>query len=353
MSPVGRVPVLVDDGFAVWDTLAIAEYVAEKFPDKHLWPKDAKARARARSVCAEMHSGFSALRSHCPMNIEASLPQAGALVWRDQPAVRKDVQRIVSMWTELLEEHKGPMLFGEFSIADAYFAPVCMRPEKLRAAGPGGASAAYIRRAVSTLPGRARPGSTTRCAGARLRRLRGRALPQQRRSGAANVARRPKLAAMQTYHGRRRGARRAAGPARSTIATGSWSAPRPRDDRRRATCRWAATSRCSFIRRRARSTRWRAPSARPRRGYHGFAFHAEPDVTLEQDLARRDLTINAMAQDEDGRLIDPVRRPARPKARVLRHVTPGLSRGPGAHPARGALRGALRRLHASRPRPWR
>jgi glutathione S-transferase len=109
VSPVERVPVLVDNGFAVWDSLAIAEYAAEKFPDKHLWPKDAKARARARSVCAEMHSGFSALRSHCPMNIEASLPQAGALVWRDQPAVRQDVQRIVSMWTELLEEHKGPM----------------------------------------------------------------------------------------------------------------------------------------------------------------------------------------------------------------------------------------------------
>jgi glutathione S-transferase len=145
VSPVGRVPVLVDDGFAVWDTLAIAEYVAEKFPQKQLWPKDAKARARARSVCAEMHSGFSALRSHCPMNIEASLPQAGALVWRDQPAVRKDVQRIVAMWTELLEEHKGPMLFGEFSIADAYFAPVCMRLKNYALPVPGHITD-YIRR---------------------------------------------------------------------------------------------------------------------------------------------------------------------------------------------------------------
>jgi glutathione S-transferase len=127
VNPAGRVPVLVDDGFAVWDTLAIAEYVAEKFPEKQLWPKDAKARARARSVCAEMHSGFSALRSHCPMNIEASLPQIGALVWRDQAGVRSDVQRIVSMWTELLQQYPGKLLFGEFSIADAYFAPVCMR----------------------------------------------------------------------------------------------------------------------------------------------------------------------------------------------------------------------------------
>jgi glutathione S-transferase len=151
ISPVGRVPVLVDDGFAVWDTLAIAEYVAEKFPDKQLWPQDAKARARARSVCAEMHSGFSALRSACPMNIEASLPQAGALVWRDQPAVRKDVQRIVSMWTELLEEHKGAMLFGEFSIADAYFAPVCMRLKNYALPVPGHITD-YVRR-VGALSG--------------------------------------------------------------------------------------------------------------------------------------------------------------------------------------------------------
>ena len=151
INPVGRVPVLMDDGFAVWDTLAIAEYVAEKFPDKQLWPRDAKARARARSVCAEMHSGFAALRSACPMNIEASLPQAGALVWRDQPAVRKDVQRIVSMWTELLEEHKGPMLFGEFSIADAYFAPVCMRLKNYALPVPGHITD-YVRR-VGALSG--------------------------------------------------------------------------------------------------------------------------------------------------------------------------------------------------------
>jgi glutathione S-transferase len=145
VSPVGRVPVLVDDGLAVWDTLAIAEYVAEKFPEKHLWPKDVKARARARSVCAEMHSGFTALRTHCPMNIEACLPNNGALVWRDQPGVRADVQRIVSMWTQLLEEHKGPMLFGEFSIADAYFAPVCMRLKNYALPVPGHITD-YIRR---------------------------------------------------------------------------------------------------------------------------------------------------------------------------------------------------------------
>ena len=127
ITPVGKVPVLLDGDLAVWDTLAIAEYLAERFPDKQLWPADAKARARARSICAEMHAGFTALRSHCGMNIEASLPEAGQLIWRDQAGVRADVARIVAMWTALLEDHGGPMLFGPFSIADAYFAPVCMR----------------------------------------------------------------------------------------------------------------------------------------------------------------------------------------------------------------------------------
>jgi glutathione S-transferase len=127
VNPAGRVPVLVDDGFAVWDSLAIAEYLAEKFPDRALWPRDQRARARARSVCAEMHSGFGALRSHCGMNIEASLAEVGRKVWEEQPAVRSDVERIVQMWSELLQQHKGPMLFGEFGIADAFYAPVCTR----------------------------------------------------------------------------------------------------------------------------------------------------------------------------------------------------------------------------------
>ena len=127
ISPTGKVPVLVDGDLAIWDTLAIAEYLAETYPEKHLWPQDKAARARARSVCAEMHSGFTALRGACPMNIEAHLPEVGALIWRDKPAVRADVQRLVEMWTGLLEQHGGPMLFGAFTIADAFYAPVCMR----------------------------------------------------------------------------------------------------------------------------------------------------------------------------------------------------------------------------------
>jgi len=127
VNPTGKVPVLVDGDLVVWDTLAIAEYVAENHPGKNLWPTEAKARARGRSICAEMHSGFTALRSHCPMNIEADLAGAGALIWRDQAGVRADVQRLADMWSALLNEHGGPMLFGRFTIADAYFAPVCMR----------------------------------------------------------------------------------------------------------------------------------------------------------------------------------------------------------------------------------
>jgi glutathione S-transferase len=127
LTPTGKVPVLVDGDLVVWDTLAIAEYVAEQFPDQALWPRDKGARARARSICAEMHAGFTGLRGNCPMNIDASLADTGALIWRDKPAVRADVARLVAMWTELLAQHGGPLLFGNFSIADAYFAPVCMR----------------------------------------------------------------------------------------------------------------------------------------------------------------------------------------------------------------------------------
>jgi glutathione S-transferase len=152
VNPVGKVPVLVDDGFAIWDTLAIAEYLAEHFPDKHLWPQDAKARARARSVCAEMHSGFGALRTHCGMNIEASLHDVGRLIWRDKPEVRADVARLCGLWSDLLAvQPQGSLLFGEFTIADAFFAPVCMRFNTFGLPLPADL-AAYVAR-VTALPG--------------------------------------------------------------------------------------------------------------------------------------------------------------------------------------------------------
>jgi glutathione S-transferase len=127
IAPSGRVPVLVDEGFAVWDTLAIAEYLAEKYAAKPLWPSQPLHRARARSLCAEMHSGFGALRNHFPMNVEASLPEVGARVLSEQAEAVRDLARIVSMWDQQFDEHGGPFLFGGFSIADAFFAPVCSR----------------------------------------------------------------------------------------------------------------------------------------------------------------------------------------------------------------------------------
>jgi glutathione S-transferase len=157
ISPAGRVPVLVDrdDGdFAVWDTLAIAETLHERFPDRGVWPTEARARARARSLCAEMHAGFSALRSHCPMNIEADLGTVGARLWQEQPAVRDDVARLEAMWGDALASSGGPFLFGAFSAADAFFAPVCMRLTRY-ALPVSGATRAYLQR-LEAAPGVAR-----------------------------------------------------------------------------------------------------------------------------------------------------------------------------------------------------
>jgi glutathione S-transferase len=156
LAPTAKVPVLVDGDLVVWDTLAIAEYAAE-WQTRHqpgatpLWPAGVAQRARARSLCAEMHSGFGALRSACPMNIEADLSAIGALIWRDKPAVRADVARLVAMWEGLLDQHGGPLLFGSFSVADAYFAPVCTRLKTYGLPLPPKA-AAYVAH-VLALPG--------------------------------------------------------------------------------------------------------------------------------------------------------------------------------------------------------
>ncbi len=120
INPAGKVPVLQDNGLAVWDTLAIIEYAYESYPA--IWPKDKAARARARSLCAQMHSGFGAMRNAMGMNIEASLPGKGHTT--DALA---DVAAICALWESELSAHGGPFLFGLWSAADAYFAPVVMR----------------------------------------------------------------------------------------------------------------------------------------------------------------------------------------------------------------------------------
>jgi glutathione S-transferase len=126
-TPVPKVPVLLIDGFAVWDTLAIAEALADRHREHTLWPKDTLQRARARSLCAEMHAGFGALRSHCPMNIEASLPEVGVRVMAEQASVGDDLARVDAIWSEQTAQSGGPFLFGAFGIADAYYAPVVAR----------------------------------------------------------------------------------------------------------------------------------------------------------------------------------------------------------------------------------
>ncbi|MES2535262.1 MAG: glutathione S-transferase family protein [Pseudomonadota bacterium] len=122
-SAAGRVPILITAETTIWDSLAICEYLAEQFPEKSMWPQDMVARAMARSVCAEMHSGFTGLRNSMSMNIRASFPGKG-----HTPEAQADIGRICEIWETCLS-HFGHhrFLFGDFSIADAYFAPVVMR----------------------------------------------------------------------------------------------------------------------------------------------------------------------------------------------------------------------------------
>lgn len=147
VAPIAKVPVLVDQGLAIWDTLAIAEHLAEGFPQLALWPQARAARARARSLCAEMHAGFAALRNAFPMNIEATLREVGAKVLREQPDVVREVARLDAMWTDALEASGGPFLFGAFGIVDAYFAPVCTRLRTYGVALPHGPQA-YAQRVL-------------------------------------------------------------------------------------------------------------------------------------------------------------------------------------------------------------
>ena len=123
-SPHGKVPVLVDGELTVWESLAILEYVADKFPEAGLWPDDLQDRARARSISCEMHAGFSALRNAAPMNLR----RRPAPISVDK-ALRKDVARVEEIWDSCLRRSGGPFLFGHFCIADAMFAPVVNRLE--------------------------------------------------------------------------------------------------------------------------------------------------------------------------------------------------------------------------------
>lgn len=139
-APTGKVPVLHTEEGPVWDSLAIAEYLAERFPEAHLWPRGQYARALARSVCAEMHSGFVALRSHMGMDLARDKALA------EIPAeVQADIQRVCKLWADCRQRfgQDGAFLFGHVSIADAFFAPVAARLRSYRVELPAEA-AAYV-----------------------------------------------------------------------------------------------------------------------------------------------------------------------------------------------------------------
>lgn len=123
-SPSGRVPVLIDGAITVWDSLAIGEYLAERHPQSQLWPADIEARAVARAVSAEMHSGFATLRENMTLNCRKLLPGKGRA-----PGVAEDIARITALWTDCRRRfgQGGEFLFGHFSIADAMYAPVALR----------------------------------------------------------------------------------------------------------------------------------------------------------------------------------------------------------------------------------
>lgn len=126
ISPAGKVPILEDDGVVVWETLAIIEYLAERFPEHAIWPRDVAARAHARAVSNEMHAGFTALRGACPMNLGKRFAN------KDRgEGVTRDVARIEQIWSEARSRFGasagGPFLYGAFSAADAMYAPVVAR----------------------------------------------------------------------------------------------------------------------------------------------------------------------------------------------------------------------------------
>lgn len=127
LNPTGKVPALVNGDLIVWDSLAICEYIAEQHPELELWPQEKTWRARARCISAEMHSSFQSLRNLCPMNVEADLSHIGKQLWAEHAQLRAEVARIDQICSQRPSEDS--FLCGEFSIADAFYAPVVMRFE--------------------------------------------------------------------------------------------------------------------------------------------------------------------------------------------------------------------------------
>jgi glutathione S-transferase len=149
-SPSGLVPALAVDGLTIWDSLAICEYAAERYPQAQLWPADAEARALARAAAGEMHSGFSSLRGECPMDLRAE-PRTAEL----SDATHKDLRRIAKLWSYMLDRFAGPWLAGpQWGIVDAFFTPVATRLRtygvRLSDFGDTGGGGAYAERLLET-----------------------------------------------------------------------------------------------------------------------------------------------------------------------------------------------------------
>ena len=148
-SPSGLVPALKVDGMVIWDSLAICEYLAERFPEARLWPQDPVARALARAAASEMHSGFASLRGECPMALDAEVSHPTL-----SPATEANIRRIVRLWSDLLGRFGGPFLCGDWSIADAFYTPVATRFRtygvRLSDYGDTGPAGAYVERLLET-----------------------------------------------------------------------------------------------------------------------------------------------------------------------------------------------------------
>lgn len=123
-SPAGKVPILIEGEVRVWESLAILEYLAERFPEAGLWPADRAARAKARAIASEMHAGFVPLRQHYPMNVRKRIPNRAPT-----PDVQANIDRVQAIWRDCLARSGGPFLFGRFGAADAMYAPVVSRFE--------------------------------------------------------------------------------------------------------------------------------------------------------------------------------------------------------------------------------
>ena len=308
-SPAGKVPCLIDETpagrLAVWDSLSICEYLAEKTPS--LWPADPAARALARSISAEMHSGFPNLRTHMSMNIRKRYPDKGRT-----PEVLAEIARIVAMWSDCRARFGkgGAFLFGPFCNADAMYAPVVMRFRTYEVELPAACRAYADAVALAARDAGVDRGRRSRNripAPVRTLRL----IAPSMQAYVVGGAVRDELLGLPVVD-------------RDWVVVGATP-----EDMTAAGYKPVGRDFPVFLHPGTHEEYALARTERKSgRGYKGFTVYTAPDVTLEDDLARRDLTINAMARGADGRLVDPFGGEADASAGVLRHVGEAFAEDP-------------------------